>query len=155
MFSQHQCRLGVLLILLPTAVRLPQAPFFLGGGARILSKRTKNIKTFILPKLLCRFQPNFAKTKEVVFFVGGPNTWPLPNKSKVADGRHREKSTIAISQQRLLWPISTKGRLLFFGMRNANARHAIWHVALKIKTIQFKVSRRLHKSVYYRHLKKL
>ena len=41
----------------------------------------QNIKTFILSKLLNRFQPNFASRPQVVIVDG-------PNKSKMVDGRH-------------------------------------------------------------------
>jgi len=83
----RMCLLGVSLILLPILwVTYPQNPI-LGAWMGVFEPNVQNIESFILSKLLHRFQPNFAQRLNP---PSGHLGWSqyAPNKSKMADGCH-------------------------------------------------------------------
>ena len=83
------CLLGVSLTLFPIlGVKSPENPNFWGVG--VFKPNGQNIESFMLSKLLHRFQPNSAQRYRP---PSGHRGWSkyVPNKSKMADDRHFAK----------------------------------------------------------------
>ena len=59
----------------------------------VFKPNAQNIKTFILSKVLQRFQPNFAQRQRPQSSLRGWSQY-APDKSNMADGRHFEKKTV-------------------------------------------------------------
>ena len=72
----RMCLLGVSLTLLPIlGVKSPENPN-IGAWIDVFKPNGQNIESFMLSKLLHRFQPNFAPFFHQVVVVGGPNRRP-------------------------------------------------------------------------------
>jgi len=97
------CLLGGSLTLLPIwGVKPPKTPIF-GVWIGVFKPNGQNIESFMLSKLLHRFQPNLAQRYRP---ARGRRVWSqtAPNKSKMADGRHFEK-TLNRHISATVWPI--------------------------------------------------
>ena len=83
------------LILLPIlGVKSPKKPIF-RAWIGVFKPNGQNIESFMLSKLLRRFETHFAHDRDhQVVIVGGPNR--RPNKSKMADSCYYENRYIII-----------------------------------------------------------